>query len=76
MKSLTWDAINKESKDTNVNSVSQSALMGKLLMRTQVCLEKVIRALPQVIQGVLSSVETEWYETRLTEGTHAKHSEG
>lgn len=40
MKSLTWDLLSKESKDTNVSSVSQSDLMGKSLMRTQAWLEK------------------------------------
>jgi len=76
MKSLTWDAINKESKDTNVNSVSQSDLMGKLLIRTQAWLEKVTRALPQVVQRVFSSpIKTEWFEATLVQGTHIKYSE-
>lgn len=74
---LDMYAINKESKDTNVNSVSQSGLVGKILMRTQAWLGKVTRALPYVIWRVSSSpVKMEWFETRLVQSTHAKYSEG
>lgn len=76
MRSLTWRAINKESKDTNVNSVSQSDLTGKLLMRTQAWLEEVTHALPQGLRRVFGSpVKTEGFETRLVQGTHIKYSE-
>lgn len=77
MKNLTRDTINKAQKDNNVKSISQSDLIDKVLTRTQVWLEKVSSALPEMIHGVFRApIKMGWIEARLVQGAHVKYCNG
>lgn len=51
--------------------------MDKVLMRTQVWLENVSRALPEMIHGVFRApIKMGWIEARLVQGAHVKYCNG
>lgn len=60
-----------------MKSISQSDLMEKVLTRTQVSLEKVSRALPEMIHGVFRApIKMGWIEARLVQRAHVKYCNG
>lgn len=75
MRNLTGDESIKNQR-TLMRLVSAEVISRSLLMTTQAWLEKVTHVVPRVIQRVCSSpIKTEWFETRVVQGTHTKYSE-